>query len=196
MSVYIKFIYIVICFLISLMYKNGISKRDLLLLRLALFFTASADYFMLVADNNRAGVYIFILVQLIYIKRYGEINIKKAAVAIAGITLFYKYFLEADILIGGSLIYAFLFLKSMKSAVRACGFDKFPYPNSFFILIGMFLLFICDTSVALYNILYMVWNIDSSSLYFLIWFFYIPSQLLILLSGRNFKAVPKKQNVY
>ncbi|MBE6011414.1 hypothetical protein [Anaeropeptidivorans aminofermentans] len=196
MSVYIKFIYIVICFLISLMYKNGISKRDLLLLRLALFFTASADYFMLVADNNRAGVYIFILVQLIYIKRYGEINIKKAAVAIAGITLFYKYFLEADILIGGSLIYAFLFLKSMKAAVRACGFDKFPYPNSFFILIGMFLLFICDTSVALYNILYMVWNIDSSSLYFLIWFFYIPSQLLILLSGRNFKAVPKKQNVY
>jgi hypothetical protein len=178
------------------MYKNGISKRDLLLLRLALFFTASADYFMLVADNNRAGVYIFILVQLIYIKRYGEINIKKAAVAIAGITLFYKYFLEADILIGGSLIYAFLFLKSMKAAVRACGFDKFPYPNSFFILIGMFLLFICDTSVALYNILYMVWNIDSSSLYFLIWFFYIPSQLLILLSGRNFKAVPKKQNVY
>lgn len=196
MSVYIKFIYIVICFLISLMYKNGISKRDLLLLRLALFFTASADYFMLIADNNRAGVYIFILVQLIYIKRYGEINIKKAAVAIAGITLFYKYFLEADILIGGSLIYAFLFLKSMKAAVRACGFDKFPYPNSFFILIGMFLLFICDTSVALYNILYMVWNIDSSSLYFLIWFFYIPSQLLILLSGRNFKAVPKKQNVY
>lgn len=196
MSVYIKFIYIVICFLISLMYKNGISKRDLLLLRLALFFTASADYFMLIADNNRAGVYIFILVQLIYIKRYGEINIKKAAVAIAGITLFYKYFLEIDILIGGSLIYAFLFLKSMKAAVRACGFDKFPYPNSFFILIGMFLLFICDTSVALYNILYMTWNIDSSGLYFLIWFFYIPSQLLIVLSGRNFKAAQRKQNVY
>lgn len=196
MSVYVKFIYIVICFLISVLYKSGISKRDLLLLRLALFFTALADYFMLITDNNRAGVYIFILVQLLYIKRYGEINIKKTAIAIAGITLFYQYFLEIDLLIGGSFIYAFLFLKSMKSAVRACGFDKFPYPNSFFILIGMFLLFICDTSVALYNILYMAWNIDSSGLYFLIWFFYIPSQMLILLSGKDFKAAQRKQNVY
>ncbi len=72
-STNIKFVSIVICFVITLFIgKNIYDKKDLFILRLALFFTVLADFNMLILEKFKLGILFFIIVQSLYIIRHGR----------------------------------------------------------------------------------------------------------------------------
>jgi hypothetical protein len=71
--------------------------------------------------------------------------------------------------------------------------NKYPYPNNLFIIFGMLLFVLCDLNVALYNIPFSsnIPNINLITNLFgnLIWIFYLPSQLLLSLSGFKYNKI-------
>ena len=176
---YVKFGFIVLCFVISLYYKKPF----------AALFTAIADYFLVVLVMNEIGVTVFILAHLCYIARFS--GTKKflpfcalfimpafAAVwALVGQFVAYLVFVSA--------IYAQCFLFSLFCALAGFFRKQFPYPNGVFIAVGMILFVFCDICVLIFNVA----SGSASNIAFnLIWFFYAPSQLLLALSAKNFKV--------
>jgi hypothetical protein len=82
-----------------------------------------------------------------------------------------------------SFIYASLLISSLYCSLNTVKNSFYPLYSALFIGIGMFLFFMCDLNVGLFNILK---NSELNFLTgFLIWFFYAPSQLLLSFSGYN-----------
>lgn len=172
-------------------YYDSIDKR---LLQTALFLTTIADFFFIIVESPELGIFIFIFVQITYILRHSRaislttvhiktLLISSSTILILGFflkpknidTKLYYLALIYGTLLTNSLILAFSTLKS-----------KFYYKHSSsMIAFGIALFFMCDINVGLYPLITEYYNIDSLSMtiYFLIWFFYLPSQLLLALSG-------------
>ncbi|MFV3010540.1 hypothetical protein ACLD43_03920 [Clostridium botulinum] len=204
-STNIKFVSIVICFVITLFIgKNIYDKKDLFILRLALFFTVLADFNMLILEKFKLGILFFITVQSLYIIRHGrfkDVN-GKVRFKYKDIYLFVFYlflfiilkrlnlFSKESTLLSMAFIYALLLIHSL---IRAYG----TFNNNFFgkktckiISIGITLFFLCDLNVAFSNIsfyLLSIKHIENLENVFLplIWFFYLPSQILLSLSGKK-----------
>lgn len=143
----------------------------------ALCFTAAADIFLLLLDQNYGvGIFLFILVQLLYSR---SMNAKKI--------------LRFQILI--ALFSAFLFIVSRKTECLACGYITvflmnlihacFLYSRNkskqgFLFLLGLAMFFCCDLCVGYYNIgTGALWNFSRIAM----WGFYLPGQVFILLSA-------------
>ncbi|APU60055.1 putative membrane protein [Clostridium botulinum] len=204
-STNIKFVSIVICFVITLFIgKNIYDKKDLFILRLALFFTVLADFNMLILEKFKLGILFFIIVQSLYIIRHGrfkDVN-GKVRFKYKDIYLFVFYlflfiilkrlslFSKESTLLSMAFIYALLLIHSL---IRAYG----TFNNNFFgkktckiISIGITLFFLCDLNVAFSNIsfyLLSIKHVENLENVFLplIWFFYLPSQILLSLSGKK-----------
>ncbi|ABS42424.1 hypothetical protein [Clostridium botulinum] len=204
-STNIKFISIVICFIITLFIGENIyDKKDLSILRLALFFTVLADFNMLILEKFKLGILFFIIVQSLYIIRHGrfkDVN-GKVRFKYKDIYLFVFYsfvfiilkrlnlFSKESTLLSMAFIYALLLIHSL---IRAYG----TFNNNFFekktckiISIGITLFFLCDLNVAFSNIsfyLLSIKHVENLENVFLplIWFFYLPSQILLSLSGEK-----------
>ncbi|APR02052.1 putative membrane protein [Clostridium botulinum] len=204
-STNIKFVSIVICFVITLFIgKNIYDKKDLFILRMALFFTVLADFNMLILEKFKLGILFFIIVQSLYIIRHGrfkDVN-GKVRFKYKDIYLFVFYlflfiilkrlslFSKESTLLSMAFIYALLLIHSL---IRAYG----TFNNNFFgkktckiISIGITLFFLCDLNVAFSNIsfyLLSIKHVENLGNVFLplIWFFYLPSQILLSLSGKK-----------
>lgn len=183
----IKYICIILCFIISLLIGDDcLSRRDRHLLRLGLFFTVIADLFLLVYSYHTLGVSIFCIAQTFHSIRYDNEKaytiIKKNLLILFVIITIYlivnSFIIDIEFLFTVAFFYAILLVVNVIKAIRACRYNLFPSPNKYMIAWGMVLFLLCDINVALFNI------IENNSIPFiLIWFFYLPSQVLLALSG-------------
>jgi hypothetical protein len=153
-----------------------------------MFVTVIADSFLLFTDYYFLGVCLFCLMQMIYIirhsryskfypkifKLYGAVLIPVAVIAFVSSGIG-----EKTIAIAGCL-YAFLTLCSLHTAFATAKLKRYPPKTIALINAGLWLLMFCDLNVALYN------TIASNHITgLLMWFFYLPSQLLLSMSARR-----------
>lgn len=198
----IKIISIILCFIISLLGKEyGLGVNDVFLLRLGLFITIIADLFLLVLDSHFIlGVFLFSIVQIIYIIRYDNKNIylkfKKFTALLLILIFMYgiinSFIVKIDFLIVIGFYYAITLLTSFIKSIKACKYKIYPSPNRYMIVMAMILFLLCDINVFLYNLIDFIplsaqagktiYNISSISM----WLFYLPSQVLLSLSGYKF----------
>ena len=199
---YIKYLSILLCFSLSIILnKNSFgdinSRKDIFLLELAMFITTIADLFIVILDFYLLGVVLFSFVQIVYSVRYSTKKTKgiliNFLITFLCILLLYSIISifknETNILVPISIFYFICLLTSVGKAILVCKNNLYPAPNKYMIIIGMVLFLLCDICVALSNISMLVPLVGYPILLvsqissFLIWVFYLPSQLLLALSG-------------
>jgi len=198
-SVTLKYSAIVLCFIISLLIKShGYGKRDKSLVQLARIFTLISDYFLAISGNYIMGVFFFSLVQITYIIRHSIMEnskYKNLMFFIVSLSITLTVSLRIEItsieknLVVLALIYASLLTTSLYSSVSTITRGKYSQKTSWIIALGMFLFFMCDLNVGIYNIV--AGGNIKFFLGFLIWLFYLPSQLLLTLSGFKVQYLEK-----
>ena len=184
----IKFSLIALCFLIALCSRRfARSKEDWAYLVAAMGLTLIADYFLVLAHNHRAGVFVFCFVHMVYILRV-SINRKEtirkivSICAKGAIVLTLAMFLNLDILIVLTVIYAGLFIKNLVTHFKYCRF------NRRLILTGLILFALCDIHVLMFNLPRYIPAVPLAVAEwgrFWIWVFYTPAQFLLSLSAAD-----------
>lgn len=178
-----KYLSILLCPAVAYFLSRGAAdKRDSLLLIAALSVTCAADAFLLLLSRPVPGIVIFCVVHLIYIRRYR----KRACYPVAAIALL----AVAACFAANALWRGFPLMQALASvygplllAASLSGFTApLPKISRRFITIGMSLFLLCDIHVALFNTL-PAGNPYYPIAAFLMWFFYLPSQVLLALSG-------------
>lgn len=198
----LKFISIILCFFIGLLIgKDRLSRMDRFLLQLGLFFTVLADLSFLILENYSLGLGLFCLVQIIYYNRYRRGPVHSQPLQSFAFLKFFLIFLivlasvylvnltrvKVDFLYGLGFFYAICLISSTGQALGAFRKKLYPSPNRYLILIGMVLFLLCDTSIAL-SFAGRLFNLANYSVFaLLVWPFYLPSQLLLALSGYGFR---------
>lgn len=203
-STALKYIGIILCLIMSFIIdERGHDKEDTKLLQLAFCFTAAADLCLVVLDYNALGMFLFCFVQMIYIVRHRRgikkkyklyiiivtiiliTSVCKLVTSNMGITnLEYNRINEKLIMIG--CVYSVLLTCSLYTAWKTFNGNFYPRYSCVLISIGMTLFFLCDINVAISGIAsnIIVKGIDVESFSkFLVWIFYLPSQVLLALSG-------------
>ena len=201
-SNYIKYLCILLCFVLSIFANKNLlsdigNHRDVFLLQLALFITAIADLCLVIFGFYILGVVLFSLVQITYSVRHTTKNPKttivKFFIIFLCIVLSYLiaslFIVEINILVPVSLFYSICLIISVSSAILVWKNKLYPSPSKDLIVSGMILFLLCDICVALSYISVLLpiteynpsWASQISN--FLIWVFYLPSQLLLALSG-------------
>ncbi|WP_163194690.1 lysoplasmalogenase family protein [Clostridium thermarum] len=197
----LKYISILLCFLLSLMaMDHAISPIDIRLLQTGLFMTTLADLCLLVLDKFTIGVAVFCVTQIIYCIRYNSLKAYPTVVrflmifeVLAILYILLGFFIKnLETLFWVATAYAICLMTSVIRAIKLCQAKQFPSPNRYMIAIGMVLFLLCDINVGLSNVIQLlrpqsifltyIYNIST----FLIWFFYLPSQVLLAMSGYNF----------
>ena len=184
-----KFISIFLCFLLAIVnHKSRKYKLNSKLLITGLFFTLIADYLFLIYNNFfPVAIGSFCIVQILYILRYNKQNIRKNILYIIFslliIFIVYGYIYNSikkiDLILPIGLFYSSCLFISLKEAIYQYRYELFPSPNKEMILLGMILFVLCDINVAIYNTIGKTSDIASIAM----WLFYLPSQLLLALSG-------------
>lgn len=168
-SDYIKYLGIILCFIYALYNKKKYQSISML-------FTLIADYFLLLQLNHyEIGVTSFIFAQITYFYFLG--NIDKSY-----FNMF--LFIRGFIIIAGTLVLNItdsltllneLVLIYFSNLLFNCIQAHLTYNKT--LAIGLTLFVCCDICVGLYNI-----NAANNVAAFLMWFFYLPSQVLICLA--------------
>lgn len=200
----LKYIGILLCLSLAILVgKSGHDKKDTMLLRIAFFFTAAADLCMVILDFDTLGIMIFCLVQITYIVRHrrggrkkGKLNllilitiivILISVLFVSGLgreNLGDNGFGKFTIAIGS--VYAVLLSYSVYTGWKTIKGNFYPIYSRYLILIGITLFLLCDINVALSSIAdnLFIMNTNIGNVFrFLIWIFYLPSQVLLVLSG-------------
>jgi len=187
-SVLLKYLSIMLCFLNTLLIgKNGHDIIDTHFLQFALFLALFADLFLLILNKFIAGISIFCFIQTIYIvrhSRFSKLDYKLFAVigtffiGFLTITNPFSINLNNEIIVLAA-IYSFLTICSLVTAFGALKFNLYPKKAAIFILLGVSLLLMCDINVLLFN------SFGNPVSGFLMWFFYLPSQFFLSMSGRK-----------
>jgi len=181
---FVKFSYIACCFIIALCtLKWARAKKDWAFLCAGLGATLAADYFLILFDDQKAGVPIFCIAHAFYILRACAPDYKKAArlfLVAAAFLLAFLFFL--DKIAAVSLFYAVLFMMNLTVSFRG------RFGNRILVVAGLALFALCDVNVFLYNLpRFAKYPVGYSLVsYRLIWCFYAPSQLLLALSAVMF----------
>jgi hypothetical protein len=205
-SAYIKYLCILLCFLLSILSTKKpligteiVNHRDIVLLRLGMFITVIADLCLVIFNFYILGVVFFSLVQITYCVRYTtkRLNVILTNFFIVFIGIAFLYWIaslfveEINMLLPISLFYFICLLTSVSKAIKSSKNNLYTSPTKYMIILGMILFLLCDICVGLSNITV---NAPLSGYFmirfreiicFLIWFFYIPSQLLLALSGNG-----------
>lgn len=168
-STYIKYAGIILC-LIYAIYNRKKNRA------FAMIFTLIADFFLLVLNNYyEIGLLSFIIVQLAYFYFLGNIDrgyfnmflLIRGFVIITGSLVL--YILNSFSLLNELVLIYFSNL--LLNALQACLCKQKVFT------IGLVLFVCCDVCVGLHNI-----NAAYTLATFLMWVFYLPSQVLIVLS--------------
>lgn len=186
---------------------NAVNNRDILLLQLGMFITVIADLCLVIFDFYILGIVFFSLVQITYSVRYTPKKRKATLINlfITFLCIGLLYFIsslfikEINILLPISLLYCICLLTSVIKSIKTFKSKIYRYPYNYRIVFGMILFLLCDICVALSNITviypltgHLIIRFHQIS-FFLIWVFYLPSQLLLSLSG---SAKTSKDIVY
>lgn len=216
-SVNLKYYSIIICLLYSVYNLVFSRKRCHLMLTLAFIFTAASDYFLLLQkDIIIPGLLCFFIVHSIYLYvinggllkktlinilvRMGFSLILTILIKISGIYhfandsnvngLMFLVLLYALSFIGNicRLLYFHLLNHKTGNSFTACLFK-----HKLLFLIGLILFLLCDLNVLIYNlgdffeINTGIYKNLKNAADILMWAFYLPSQVLIALSGTDNK---------
>lgn len=168
-STYIKYLGIILCLGYALL--SGKKHRSV-----AMIFTLIADFFLLILDSHyEIGLVSFIIVQFIYLyflgnydRGYFNMFLLIRGFIIATGTLLLIIFKNLTLINELVLIY---FSNLVLSTIQS-----YLLPNRL-LSIGLTLFVCCDICVGLHNI-----NAAYTLATFLMWFFYLPSQVLIVIS--------------
>jgi hypothetical protein len=184
---YIFFFYVLVCLFISNRTRgfDDHELQDAGYLRAAMFFTALADFCMLVWKENTAGLAFFVAAQFVYAKRYAR-NMKRLSngglevifCGASAVVLTVAYIRETPPRDALAALYACALLASVTlSYIYAA---RIPSPGKIMIPLGMTLFLLCDINVGLYNL-----SNGNNIFRILIWVFYLPSQALLALSAKK-----------
>ena len=188
-----KFIFIVACFAVALLsYFFCNSKKDWAWLTAGLMFTVGADYFLVLNNNHLPGVAVFCFAHVCYILRGLDASARAKKIALLAVPfvalfVFFAYRNDRLLLLAGT--YAALFLVNIGVNTWHFWQKNTPLPklNKALVLAGLILFVLCDINVALFNMprefgtpVVFPWAFR------LIWVFYLPSQLLLAVSGIAF----------
>ncbi|MBC7088017.1 MAG: hypothetical protein H5T96_05950 [Tissierellales bacterium] len=200
-SNWIKFISIALIVSLSFVERKVcLSKIDINLLNIAMVLTLFADYFLLIKGSNYIlGLAIFSVAHLFHGIRMHKDNTKIILIRFISflivVFILYSVFLgtpyEIDLIIFLSLFYFVNLISNLFRAFDIHKYNKLPAINSSLLVAGFTLFLLCDINVGLYNILStnssnIIFNILNDLSLRLIWFFYLPSQVFIVLSGLDF----------
>jgi uncharacterized membrane protein YhhN len=214
LSARIKFSVIILCLGYVLFKREGNGKRDLSLVRAALFFTLISDFTILFLDEEHYifGVLSFVVVQLLYgIRLDGSRNRSKgrpekegflfslllrAAIQLT-VTVFVLLLLDRlgvvrDGLLTVTVFYFVCLVSNVIHAILVAGHSPRDWSNIIFAA-GLLLFLLCDINVGLFNLTGFVSVTGKASeiLYslasILMWTFYAPSQVLIAISSDKFR---------
>jgi hypothetical protein len=172
---HIKYGVIILCLLFTIHYRKPLPA----------LFTAIADWFLIFGASeysHEIGVTVFCLAHLSYAVRFSG-NVKWLPIlAPFAVTSSIAAFLTT----GGYLhfiaaVYAQCFALSLFFACKNFFAKSFPRKNAHLIIAGLTLFALCDVCVLIYNT-----TSDTQSILNLIWIFYIPSQILLALSAKDF----------
>lgn len=203
-STSLKYIGILLCLTLSFLIGNrGYDKEDTKLLQTAFCFTVAADLCLVILSYYTMGIFLFCFVQITYIIRHRRgVDKKNKFYKIIGFIVLFAFgskmvignlkilnlgmnhIKENTIAIGA--IYAVLLCYSLYTAFKTFQGKVYTLYSCFFICIGMTLFFLCDINVGISGIVNNVFlfGIDVESVSrFLVWIFYLPSQILLALSG-------------
>ncbi|HSN59222.1 MAG TPA: lysoplasmalogenase family protein, partial [Clostridiaceae bacterium] len=186
----LKYVSVLLCLANALMTgKDAIEKKDAALLQAAMLVTIAADLFLLFTDYYFLGISIFCLVQIIYIarhSRYSKVHAKKICIAGGSALMAVSFFavvitgINQKAMVLAGCLYAFLTVCSLHTAFCTVKSDIYPKKAAAQINTGLWLLLLCDISIFLKIVIPFI---PFSG--FLIWFFYLPSQVLLSLSARK-----------
>lgn len=187
----IKMFSIFLCLLITLCIGNDeINLRDKNLLQLGMLLTFIADLCLIMYNKYFLGVLIFSTVQMVYYFRFNKKNnishSKKLVTLLILLVIFYYGLYILNIIIDPTIIlgiyYSVLIGTNLVNVIRLNKKDIYPRTNFLLIYVGFLLFILCDINVGISyvfsNYSRMV-NITQN----LIWVFYLPSQVLLALSG-------------
>ena len=168
-STYIKYLGIVLCLIYSLFNKKKVQC-------FAMFFTLIADFFLLVVNKYyEIGLISFIIVQLVYLYFLGNYN-----KAYFNMFLLIRGFICVFCVLTLNIIDQLTLLNILViiyfSNLVLNMVQSHLLPNKI-LAIGLSLFVCCDICVGLHNI-----NVAYEVSTFLMWVFYLPSQVLIVLS--------------
>ena len=196
-STWLKYAGILLCAAITFLARGReLSRGDLRLLQAALLLTVLADTSLLLLNQPVAGVAVFCAVQALHTTRFNGRSLKnppKVLLFAFPIAILLYYLLDSlgmmfNPQFSVTLLYAPLLLISVASAIIAALRCKFPLINAVFMALGMVLFLLCDVNVALYNSLAASMPRISNAALPQIWLYYLPSQVLLALSGIQFKT--------
>ena len=198
----IKFAFVAACFVIAaLSYFRRCNTKNWAWLTAGLLFTVTADYFLVLHNNHLPGVAVFCFAHVCYIFR-GLGDTKRGQ----RLGLFVLPFVALAVLaafVSGALlvltaIYAGLFMVNIavnirffrqKDAPVATTPQALPKLNKALTLAGLVLFALCDVNVMLFNLPRELGiGVTFPFAFTLIWVFYLPSQLLLAVSGIMFSS--------
>jgi len=192
-----KYAGVSVCFLTAVAaYKVSFNRDDAKLLVWALLFTLVSDALLLFASAPELGVLSFLIVHLLYIRRYKKKSFKRnliLALAAASFSAagFWASFSFPYILLLGAVYAVFIFTSTIL-AFRS----NLPPINKRLAEIGMVLFLLCDLNVAI-SFLAQSGSLVQWIAGNLEWIFYIPSQALLALSAAGYGSrIPKSIRLF
>ena len=190
---YLEYSFIIINFISSVILTIFIKTSDSRLVSYALFFTLLADTFLLMINKYfTLAVTIFIITQIMYYLRLIDFRKIKKIIALDYVRLMLIIIMVVlsfivlkernDLLVVVTMIYFVNLIMNFFESI------KYRSISSLF-MVGLLLFIFCDIFVGLWKIdnyidiventlLYKIINLDFNTA----WFFYFPSQILLLLS--------------
>jgi hypothetical protein len=203
LSAPIKFTGIVLCFFMTFLnYIKGNYSLDSKIMVLALFFTVCADICLLLTEHFILGVTFFCFVQSIYlfrITRYeGQSFLKhfflRVGVFLTIVLICVLFYVPVNVLFVITVFYFFNILANaiyaMVSAYRSRSRHCMQWT---LFAVGLCLFLFCDINVGIYNsasyivINHMLYQMVYEFSKIGMWLFYLPSQVLIVLSSIGFE---------
>lgn len=199
LSSYIKFLVIILCFCYVFFFGKNSDKGIIFCMKTAMFFTLVSDLFLLILDYYIYGVLTFIVVQQFYSIRLMLAAHRKRswfafrvflqlAIAMGVCLVLWLAGVKPDILLA---ISAFYFISILTNTFTAAGYavrNRMDQCNVLF-AVGMVLFLLCDINVGFFNMsgfialperLYQLLYSMSS---ILMWAFYAPAQVILVLSA-------------
>lgn len=216
----IKLSIILLCFLYTLWMREGESTRDMLLLRVALFFTFLSDFIILLlpAKAYIYGVGSFLIVQQLYGIRlkcgdnrrrglpeprglFSYWLLRLASELFAALLILLGLYLadvSPDGLLIASTVYFISLVFNVIGSIRLA-LRKPSRVNHRIFAAGLLLFLLCDINVGLFNLSgYISLSGKAGELIYrlssiLMWTFYAPSQVLIAVSGERTPSILTKK---
>ena len=200
-ALWIKWVSIIGCFSFVAFHKPAAyRKKEKGVVSAALFFTVIADLFLLIINWSIVGVLCFIIVQTLYLyrlKMWNEgITFEKRIIGrmLCSMVIYLVFFLIGNvknIAFLAIILYFVSLVDNITISASICFYHVGSKRKSGCFFAGLCLLFLCDIQVAICNV-DMFPELGGVSLIsnmmafaeIAMWMFYLPSQVLIALSGR------------